>query len=38
MFQSRLKISHKVLTVILAGIIISASFAGIAIIMGQKQS
>ncbi len=38
MFLLRLKISHKVLAVIIAGIIISASFAGIAIIMGQKQT
>jgi methyl-accepting chemotaxis protein len=38
MFLLRLKISHKILAVIIAGIIMSASFAGIAIIMGQKQT
>lgn len=37
MFLQRLKISHKVLTIVLAGIIISVSFAAMAIIMGQKQ-
>lgn len=38
MFLLRLKISHKILAVIIAGIIMSASFAGIAIVMGQKQT